>query len=68
MFEILMAHEDIAEAEETTNRVGSVLLELVYLYFPPSFLLTVGCFCPVGLSKGLQDRDNLLLEMEDGGK
>ena len=25
-------------------------LELIYLYFPPSFHLTVGCFCPVGLS------------------
>ena len=25
-------------------------LELIYLYFPPSFHLTVGCFCPVGIS------------------
>ena len=25
-------------------------LELIHLYFPPSFHLTVGCFCPVGLS------------------
>ena len=25
-------------------------LELIYLYFPPSFHLTVCCFCPVGLS------------------
>ena len=25
-------------------------LELIYLYFPPSFHPTVGCFCPVGFS------------------
>jgi len=30
--------------------MGRFQLELIYLYFPPSFLLTVGCFCPVGLS------------------
>ena len=28
--------------------------KLIYLYFPPSFHLTVGCFCPVGLSLLLQ--------------
>ena len=27
-------------------------LELMYLYFPPSFHLTVGCFCPVALGLG----------------
>ena len=30
--------------------MGRFQLELIYLYFPPSFHLTVGCFCPVGLS------------------
>ena len=33
--------------------MGRFQLELIYLYFPPSFHLTVGCFCPVGLSTGL---------------
>jgi hypothetical protein len=42
-------------------------LQLIYLYFPPSFHLIVGCFCPVGL----QDRNNLLLDgrtVENKGK
>ena len=30
--------------------MGRFQLELIYLYFPPSSHLTVGCFCPVGLS------------------
>ena len=30
--------------------MGRFQLELIYLYFPPSFHLTVCCFCPVGLS------------------
>ena len=30
--------------------MGRFQLESIYLYFPPSFHLTVGCFCPVGLS------------------
>ena len=30
--------------------MGRLQLELIYLYSPPSFHLTVGCFCPVGLS------------------
>ena len=30
--------------------MGRFQLELIYLYFPPSFHLTVGCFCPLGLS------------------
>ena len=30
--------------------MGRFQLELIYLYFSPSFHLTVGCFCPVGLS------------------
>ena len=30
--------------------IGRFQLELIYLYFPPSFHLTVGSFCPVGLS------------------
>ena len=30
--------------------MGIFQLELIYFYFPPSFHLTVGCFCPVGLS------------------
>ena len=29
---------------------GRFQLELIYVYFPPSFHLTVCCFCPVGLS------------------
>ena len=84
--------------------MGRFQLELVHLYFPPSFHLTVDCFCPVGLSgllqhfqqvncpsqetevtstptrpvenvvittKGLQDRNNLLLDgrtVENKGK
>ena len=32
--------------------MGRFLLELIYLYFPPSFHLIVGCFCPVDLSLG----------------
>ena len=35
-------------------------LELNYLYFPPSFHLTVGCFCPVGLSLLLQHFQQVL--------
>ena len=30
--------------------MGRFQLELIYLYFPTSFHLIVGCFCPVGLS------------------
>ena len=30
--------------------MGRFQLELIYLDFPLSFHLTVGCFCPVGLS------------------
>ena len=30
--------------------MGRFQLELICLYFPPSFHLIVGCFCPVGLS------------------
>ena len=30
--------------------MGRFQLEYIYLYFPPSFHLTVGCFCPVDLS------------------
>ena len=30
--------------------MGRFQLELIYLYFPPSLHLIVGCFCPVGLS------------------
>ena len=26
--------------------MGRFQLELIYLYFPPSFHLIVGCFCP----------------------
>ena len=26
--------------------MGRVQLELIYLYFPPSFHLNIGCFCP----------------------
>ena len=37
--------------------VGRFQLELIYLYFPLSFHLIVGCFCPV-----IQDRNNLLLD------
>ena len=70
--------------------MGRFQLELIYLYSPSSFHLTVGCFCPVGLSlsqetevtsirpvenvtttKGLQDRNNLLLDertVENKGK
>ena len=81
--------------------LGRFQLELIYLYFPPSFHLTVGYFCTVGLSlltptgncpsqetevtstptrpvenvvrstKGLQDKNNLLLglrRVENKGK
>ena len=44
--------------------MGRFQLELIYLYFPPSFDLTVGCFWPVGLSLLQQHFQTGLVDIE----
>ena len=40
---------ELAKSEKSIYNIYNEL-ELIYLYFPPSFYLTVGSFCPVGFS------------------
>ena len=43
------------EGKKTAKRRQKIRTNLLfYLYFPPSFHLTVVCFCPVGLSLLIQ--------------
>jgi len=48
----------------TDEKISVIINLLFYLYFPPSFHLTVACFCPVGLSLLIQHFQQVLWVMK----